>query len=508
MAETKTSAFVISAAMHAAALFVFSLIVLISNAVKQEEAPPLRIEMPVLAKLPSEPPPVDPHHDEQLTIPTEVEETTTLEMADARADELPIDLGEEEVDELVEGHPDAIAASEVGENGWNMVIGPGGPASGKSGDFGPFTHRRKHGPGGGPQGIAADAVEAALRWFKKHQSANGQWDVDGYPANCQNPGNRCEPGIEHTGEEGDIACTAYAILCYLGYGYDHKAPSRYRGTVKKGIEYLLHAQKADGLWGQRNYENAIATMAVAEAYAMSQDPLLKAPAQRGVDRILARQTPDPAGGYALGWDYEAPNAARIDASVTGWNVMALKSAAVGGLNTGNSLEGARQWLRRTWQAANPQWKSLGSTEESRFPYTWNATDNTFSIDAVGSPAHDLACVGALCAVFLNHKSGDVMLETMCNYSMKHQLPAAYPCNTYYLYYNSMAMFQAGGDRWRTWGKTVPSMLVAAQRKTSDCYDGSWDYAGTVFPGHQTGRLLSTAYCCLSLEVYWRWDRVL
>jgi len=177
--------------------------------------------------------------------------------------------------------------------------------------------------------------------------------------------------------------------------------------------------------------------------------------------------------------------------------MALKSAKAGGLDVGQGLEGSKRWLEGAWKASNPNWKDIGPYDESTFPYTWNAE--------TGETKHDSRVpMGALSAVFLGYRAGDPMLESMGNYIMKHQVPAGYPMNTYYMYYNTLAIFQLGGERWKKWNGTVRDILVDAQHKNGDCFDGSWDYEGTKFHGHDTGRLLSTAYCCLSLEVYYRY----
>jgi hypothetical protein len=221
--------------------------------------------------------------------------------------------------------------------------------------------------------------------------------------------------------------------------------------------------------------------------------------------ILARQLKEANGGYGLGWDYVAPNPARIDSSVTGWNVMALKSASGAGLNVGDGMAGAKNWLKKAWEATNPDFKNLTDPykDVSKFPYTWNPSTNAFDVGAPGAPSKDLAPVGALCSVFLGHHAGDMMLESLCNYIVKHQFPTSSDSNSYYMYYNTLAIFQAGGDRWKKWNETVRDMLVKGQRKGEGCFDGSWD-VGVKWPGSDSGRVLATAYKCLCLEVYYRY----
>jgi hypothetical protein len=428
---------------------------------------------------------------------------------------------EEEADNpAAKGREEAVADSEMGGSGAFMAIGAGGGSAGMFGSRTGGGKKRAVGKFGGSKG-SESAVDASLRWFKRHQSPNGMWDCITYPANCtENP--KCEPGIIRWPERDvNVAVTGYAVLCFLGAGYDHQTPNKFKQTVKRGLDYLVSIQKPSGLLGATNYENAIATMALAEAFAMTGDPALKTPAQNGMNAILARQNGDlgnPAdrdGGYGntFGWDYTTPSA-RNDSSVVGWNVMALKSGLAGQLAIGHGMDGAKIWLEKVWKATNPDWAKLDPyTGQSRMPYTYDSATRAIQIAAApapGAPASDewdLACVGAVCAVFLGHHAGDIMLETLANYVMDHEFPRAYPCNTYKMYYNTLSMFQVGGDRWKKWNGTVRDLLVQAQRKGDGCFDGSWDYTDKQFPGSVVGRTLSTAYCCLSLEVYYRYAQI-
>jgi hypothetical protein len=399
------------------------------------------------------------------------------------------------------GREEAVASSETGSTGAFMAIGAGGGSAGMFGNRNGGGKRRALAKGGGTR-ASESAVDAALRWFKRHQSPNGMWDVEKYPVNCtENP--KCEPGHGHKASDCNVAVTGYAVLCFLGAGYDHKTPNKYKATVQKGLEYLRSVQGGGGELGPRNYEHGVATMALAEAYAMTNDPELKGPSQKGLNVIMERQAKGGDGEYSLlAWDYVAGKTARNDSSVTGWCVMALKSGLAGGLNVGNSMEGSKNWLEKAWKAMNPDWQKLTDpySATSDFPYTYNADANT--ADKGGR-----APIGALCAVFLGHHSGDIMLDSMINTIMKDHFVTSYPTNTYYMYYNTLAVFQAGGDNWTKWNNTVRDVMVNSQRRGDGCFDGSWDFEGTKFHGWETGRVLSTAYCCLSLEVYYRYKQV-
>jgi hypothetical protein len=196
-------------------------------------------------------------------------------------------------------------------------------------------------------------------------------------------------------------------------------------------------------------------------------------------------------------------------------VMALKSGHAAGLDVGRGLVGAHAWLTRAWRASNPRWRALRDPlrDESDLAYAWTPITGDggrgadlgteqFFLDRSSDFGH-LAAVGATCACFLGHQQGDPMLESLCNYVAKHQLPTRYPCNTYQLYYGTLALFQAGGPRWQQWNARVRDLLVRAQRDDG-CFAGSWDVGDGRAFGAGVGRVLSTAYCCLSLEVYYRY----
>ena len=77
---------------------------------------------------------------------------------------------------------------------------------------------------------------------------------------------------------------------------------------------------------------------------------------------------------------------------------------------------------------------------------------------------------------------------------------------YYWYYSSYALWQLSGEHWITWQRKMLDSVVAHQRPDGD-EKGSWD--PEVDPwGNDGGRVYATALNTLTLEVYYRYVRIL
>jgi hypothetical protein len=496
----------VSGVLHACIfLIAMTLVYTMQNEADQELPPMHVVSIPPPVKKPVDDTKKERELLEKNVIIESEKENDNVVMAPVDTLDLPetVTSSEEDDDKVMpKGREEAVSSSEMGGEGLMNFIGAGGGGAGMFGSRiggGRNRAKAKMGPIGKP---AEAATEAGLRWLKRHQSPNGMWSATKYFENCT-VGLKCEPGKDASGDE-DVAMSGYAMLCFLGQGLDHRTPSRFRDVMKKAVTYLVSVQKPDGLLGERNYEHAIATMALIEAYAMSNDPELKKPAQLGIDMILARQGNVGGDEYSrVGWDYVRPNASRNDISVSGWNVMALKSALGAGLSVGEGLTGSKKFVEGAWKAANPNWEKLSNpyTDKSVFPYTWNATSQKTERD-------HLSFVGATCAVFLGHRAGDIMLESLLNDSEERWIKSgAYKNNNYACYYLSLAQFQSGGDRWKLCLNTLIPYSVETQRATNDCFDGSWDFVGQSYHGADTGRVLSTTYNILNLQVAYRYAQV-
>ena len=393
--------------------------------------------------------------------------------------------------EQSKGDQDAVSDKPFQGKYWNDAIGVGGGAGGAYG--GRFGGKRDLvARGGGGKGTEK-AVEAGLKWLKNHQDQDGAWSCDNFQKNCKK--NICD----HKGSSADYTpgTTGLSLLAFLGAGHSIRA-GRYKEVVKRGLKYLKSVQTPDGCIGAKTgdghyiYNHAICTMAMAEAYGLSgQTPSLKAPAQSAVDFLVSCQNP------YLGWRYGIKPGDN-DTSVTGWAVLALKSSILSELTVPPSAyEGAKNWIDKV-------------TDESFYKtgYTQKGDNGARLPEAQKyAPTEAMTAAGLASRVFMGAKVDDPVVKGGA--TLLKNMPPKWEPETgndfYYWYYGTLAMFQLGGEYWKTWNTGMKDALVKSQRRGGD-EDGSWDALDAW--GSAGGRVYATAINILSLEIYYRYGKVL
>ncbi len=316
------------------------------------------------------------------------------------------------------------------------------------------------------------AVERGLDWLAAHQSPNGSWSLNNFAANCKHP---------HCADAGtvtsDPAGTGIALLPFLAAGYTHQA-GKHRQTVAKALQWLVGQQQPDGTWpapgdARPMYGHGMASIALCEAYGMTQDAKLREPAQRALAYIVRAQN-GPTGA----WRY-VPNMA-ADTSVTGWQVMALKSGEMAGLSVPpQTFEGVRRWL--------------ASVEGNR------PTGGLFGYQSPNPISPAMTAQGLLCLQYLGARRDDPRMRAGTDYLLQH-LPQPGAESSYYWYHANQVMYHVQGKHWQAWNAKLRDLLVATQA-TQGGQAGSWQPTDPrERPG---GRLYATALRVLMLEVYYR-----
>lgn len=316
-----------------------------------------------------------------------------------------------------------------------------------------------------------EAIQRGLHWLALVQHPDGHWDLKDYP---KGPGGENFSG--QGSEKSDTAATGLALLPFLGDGQTHEV-GKYQATVAKGIDWLLKNQKEDGdlfSGGEANahmYSHGIATIAMCEALGMTKDEKLQAPAQRAVDFIVKSQHDEG------GWRYQPRE--RGDTSVVGWQIMALKSAQMAGLNVPQAtLDKTRDWLNKS-------------------RYGQEGSDFAYQPGGGGTPA--MTAEGLLCMEYLGGKRGEPQLMRTVDRVLE-RVPKKDQDSSYFWYYGTQAMFHMQGEAWQKWNAAMSETLLTAQvvdgphRGTWDPRD-EWEQRG--------GRIYSTSLRLLMLEVYFR-----
>ncbi len=395
----------------------------------------------------------------------------------------------------------------------NGTIGIGGGAGGA------FKGRgggRDLGTGGGGRKKFDDAVDDALRWLAAHQSSNGGWEAAGFNQWCDGkPVGDASKRPDGLGKAlYDPGVTGLALCAFLGAGYTNRGKHPFAKVVSRGLRYLKNIQDPEGCFGPRStqqyiYNHATAALAMVEAYGMTGSPIFKGSAQRCLDFIALARNPYFAWRYGI-------KPGDNDTSVSGWMMMALKSAQ---LINGDSVkrgkpapltidesafDGLKAWLDKV---TDPDYGRVGYVQRGTGPARPQELVDRFP----GEKSESMTAAAMLARTFMGEdprKSKMIKLGAdLCAKLAPTWNKADGSIDMYYWYYATLAMFQVGGKHWDIWKKGMEKAMVETQRKDSDyCqYKGSWDPVGPWGP--DGGRVYSTAILALCLEVFYRYDRV-
>ncbi len=393
----------------------------------------------------------------------------------------PPGLGKEGQGGGVDGLPAGVG-NLVGFSGGlgKLALTPGG-FGGRSG----ATRARLVRTGGGNAQSEA-AVALGLHWLFQHQAPDGRWSLDGFHryarCNCGSPG-----------QANDVAGTAFGLLPFLGAGYTHRAgpgkDGKYAKSIERGLKFLLLQQNREGAFNGNMYAQGLATIAVCEAYGLTADPALQKPAQRALQYIARAQ--NERGG----WDY-TPRGPTPDTSIGGWQIMAMKSGQMAGLDVSTAtLAKATHWLDE-W-AGDPE----GSLYGYRQPRFRNPEEG-------GASPQSMIAIGLLCRQYLGWGPRHPGLNKGARWLL---LPANMPLpgnrsHMYFHYYATQVMHHMGGDYWKRWNPAMRDWLIRTQDQgltpRHAHQKGSWEAKGDWWcaPG---GRVMMTSLCLLTLEVYYR-----
>jgi len=330
-----------------------------------------------------------------------------------------------------------------------------------------------------------NAVKAALAWLMRHQASDGHWSCRSFTRQCEAGDDSCRG----TGSLADVdpGLTALSLLAFLSGGNFPGDGREFGYCVGRGLDYLISIQHSSGRIGppcaHELYNHSVATLALTEAWMLSKDDSLKEPVEKAVKYLIGTQ--QERGG----WDYTPARTGRNDTSITGFAVMALKSAHTAGIEI--------------------PWMTTWGLLEHFDRMTRDSGETVYSDQGVGAGrmGEGMVAVGAVSRQFLGWplqspqlvRQYDILLRNLPRWEKLEENSFH---TTYYWYYGTLALFECGGEKWEEWNNSLRDMLVKRQRRDG-CARGSWDPADK-WLGNAAGRIYNTAMNAMNLQIYYRY----
>lgn len=345
----------------------------------------------------------------------------------------------------VDGLPFEEVQTESAGNAAFMALGAGGGATGLFGNRSGGGRLRAVGRYGGSR-ASENVVHSGLDWLAEQQH-NGRWGEGA----------------------SSLADSALAITAFLGAGYDHHTPSKWKNLVASGLVHLRRSVTTDDLRQADLWTLAQVSTALAEAYALTLDDELRQPASRAIAELERRLTAVPwqlnPAFTRRSWPDGPHNLA--------FAALAFKSAASAGLPVDS----------RTWLQLLPM---------------------VNQIEQASTHPLDLAAT-AMTRILLGFQSSDAHLQQAVDRLLATRpdlQPGAFDHRQLML--ATLVLFQTGGEPWKQWNQTVSPRIAEG-----------FDHQGAFAPigrdglqgGGKGSTIYATALMTLSLQAYYRYTPV-
>jgi hypothetical protein len=327
---------------------------------------------------------------------------------------------------------------------------------------------------------STDALERGLDWLARNQGPQGNW------------------GSENLGLVG------LGALAFLADGHT-PGRGKYGEVVARALDYMLKNAKPSGLLniaGEKRdmYNHGLACFVLGQAHGMLNDPRISPTLDRALKLIANTQCDDG------GWEYEARRRPKgHDLSLVVMQAKALRSAVDSGLEVPPEvIESAIRNVRK-------HYVPTGGGDPARMSeQAMQRLPGQFTYAGGGGGTLAMSACGVVCLQEFGQyddwrigKNMEVIskeVEKLRAFKPPRESPQL-PLDAYTLYYVGQAVYQVGGDSWRTLYPTLRDAVVAGQGRAGDSANaGMWTEGPKGRVGGREGNLYATSVACFVLAM--------
>jgi len=332
------------------------------------------------------------------------------------------------------------------------------------------------------------SVERALAWLITQQQADGSFE---------------------TRDMGQPAITSFGLMAFLAQG-ESPIDGKYQPQLEKAVSFIASQQKANGLISHQApsavpiprsgvspelgvaivYNHAISSLALCEAYGQcgpEQSKKLQPVIEKAIAATLEMQGWRGKQKHNVGgWRYLEKHSLDSDLSVTGWQLMFLRSAKSAGFDVPKrSIDAGVAYVERSF---------IKDLNRQVYGYQLESGNHGCTRAMAGAGVLAMAHAGKHDSKEALASGEWILAHDFSNYNDDTPNYGRWLCDRYHYgaVLCSQAMYQLGGKYWEQFFPPLVDTLLANQTA-----GGAWPPEKREIP---YGSCYSTSLCVLSLSV--------